>query len=178
MRRLIRLILTLATAGALMALPAEAAFAYGEGAGHEMWQVGISENCTDADLCAELGAGTGGFWAWVEFDRDGTETWGDLKGSFCYHLVGGGGPGQAGAVANSIEITSWTIEPGSAGPETFYASGEETDFGAGGTKVTYPFEHFDTGIPAVPGHYSSEQIFGFSAPGLAVQIQVAYRPAR
>jgi hypothetical protein len=63
---------------------------------------------------------------WVEFDRsaDGAQTWGDAELAFCFDTVGGG---WAGAGHSSIEIESWTIEPGSAGPKTFYASGEETD---------------------------------------------------
>jgi hypothetical protein len=32
--------------------------------------------------------------------------------------------------------------------------------------------------PAVPGHYNTSDVFGFSAPGVAVQIQVAFRPAK
>jgi hypothetical protein len=36
----------------------------------------------------------------------------------------------------------------------------------------------DTGVPAVAGHYSTEDIFGFTAPGIAIQIQVAFRPAK
>jgi hypothetical protein len=62
---------------------------------------------------------TGGFWGWVEFDRsaDGTQTWGDAELAFCAHTVGGGG--FAGAGHESIEIESWTIAPGSAGPQTF-----------------------------------------------------------
>jgi hypothetical protein len=36
----------------------------------------------------------------------------------------------------------------------------------------------DTGIPATPGHYNTSDVLGFSAPGVAVQIQVAFRPAK
>jgi hypothetical protein len=36
----------------------------------------------------------------------------------------------------------------------------------------------DTGVSAVPGHYNTSDVFGFSAPGVAVQIQVAFRPAK
>jgi hypothetical protein len=30
----------------------------------------------------------------------------------------------------------------------------------------------------IPGHYSTSDVFGFSAPGVAAQIQVAFRPAK
>lgn len=98
--------------------------AYGGGASHDMWQIGFSFNCNSPAFCSD--ECTGGNWGWVEFDRsaDGTQTWGDAELAFCFHTVGGGG---AGAGHGSIEIESWFIAPGSAGPETFYASGEETD---------------------------------------------------
>jgi hypothetical protein len=68
--------------------------------------------------------------------------------------------------------------PGSAGPQTFYASGETTD-SFRGTTTTEDFTKEDTGIPAVPGHYSTDEILGFEAPpGVALQIQVAFRPAK
>jgi hypothetical protein len=178
MRKLIRRSLVtfaaLASAAALAAGFASSASAYGGGAGHDMWQVGLSFNCNNPDFCGEE---TGGFWGWAEFDRsaDGTQTWGDAEFAFCSHTVGGG---FAGAGHESIEIESWTIAPGSAGPQTFYASGETTD-SFRGTTTTEDFTNEDTGIPAVPGHYSTDEILGFEAPpGVALQIQVAFRPAK
>jgi hypothetical protein len=101
-----------------------------------------------------------------------------LAGSYGWaHTVGGGGPVSAGGGHTSIEIESWTIEPGSAGPQTFFASGEETDSSRGFSQ-TFDVSHEDTGISAVPGHYSTSEVLGFSAPGVAVQIQVAFRPAK
>src|SRR5439155_6847043 len=90
---------------------------------HDMWQVGISFNCNNPDFC---GANLGGFWGWVEFDRsaDGQQTWGDAELTGCFHSVGGGG--FAGAAHMSIEVTSWTVAGGSAGPQTFFASGVQT----------------------------------------------------
>jgi hypothetical protein len=44
--------------------------------------------------------------------------------------------------------------------------------------VTTDFTHEDPGIPATPGDYSTSDIFGFTAPGVAAQIQVAFRPAK
>ncbi len=69
----------------------------------------------------------------------------------------------------------WTIAPGDAGPQTFFASGTETDNFRGSTE-TSTFTNMDTGISAVPRHYSTSQILGFAAPpGVAIQIQVAFR---
>jgi hypothetical protein len=162
---------------AALASTAAPAGAYGGGADHDMWQVGMSFNCNNPDFC---GSDLGGFWGWVEFDRsaDGTQTWGDLEAAFCFHTVGGGGPDSAGGGHTSIEIESWTIAPGSAGPQTFYASGEETD-SSRGISQTFEFSNEDTGISAVPGHYSTDEILGFEAPpGVALQVQVAFRPAK
>jgi len=138
-----------------------------------MWQVGVSFNCNNPDIC---GPSLGGFWGWAEFDRsvDGQTTWGDAELTGCFHTVGGGG--FAGATHISVEIESWTIAPGSAGPQTFFASGEQTVIGHG-TRVTTDFVNMDTQIPAQPGHYSTLEFLGFTAPGVAVQIQVAFRPA-
>jgi hypothetical protein len=139
-----------------------------------MWQIGASFNCNNPAACPD---GTGGGWGWAEFDRsaDGTQTWGDAEFADCFHTVGGGG---AGAGHTSFEIESWTIGPGSAGPQTFFASGEETDSFRGVSQTT-DFTNQDTGLPAVPGHYNTSQILGCSAPpGVAIQIQVAFRAAR
>jgi hypothetical protein len=171
MRRFVVMVAAIVASVFVTASPASG---YGGGASHDMWQVGMSFNCNNPDFCGDE---LGGFWAWAEFDRsaDGTQTWGDLEGSFCGHTVGGG---FAGAGHVSIEIESWTIEPGSAGSQTFFASGEETD-SFRGTSDTFDFTHTDTGISAVPGHYNTSDVLGFSAPaGVAIQIQVAFRPAK
>jgi hypothetical protein len=149
--------------------------AYGGGADHDMWQVGISFNCNNPDFC---GGGGNGFWAWAEFDRsaDGNTTWGDLEGSFCFHLVPAGGDAGAGHI--SVEIESWTIEPGTAGPQTFFVWGEEIDSFRGQSQKI-DLAHADSMIPAVPGHYTASDVFGFDPPpGVAVEIQVAFRPAK
>jgi hypothetical protein len=172
MRRVLLFLVPLTLAGSIAAAPA--ANAYGGGAAHDMWQVGISGNCNNPSVC---GNDLGGFWGWAEFDRAGTQTWGDAEITGCGHLVGGGGPHSAGAGHSSIEIESWTIEPGSAGPQTFFASGEQTDFFPGG-RDTFDFTHEDTGIPAEPGHHGTADVLGFSAPGVAFQIQVAFRAAK
>src|SRR5947207_1556796 len=174
MRRLLSFVIPL-TVAASIAAAAPAANAYGGGATHDMWQVGLSGNCNNPSVC---GNELGGFWGWAEFDRAGTETWGDAQLTGCGHLASGGGRHSAGASHSSIEIESWTIESGSAGPQTFFASGEETDTYRG-TKDTYDFTNQDTGFSAVPGHYSTNEILGFEAqPGVAIQVKVAFRPAK
>lgn len=176
MRRVRVLIASLAAAAALVGVMVLPVGAYGGGADHDMWQVGISINCNNPDFCGDI---LGGFWGWAEFDRsaDGTVTWGDGEFAFCSHSVGSGG-GFAGGGHSSQEIESWTIEPGSAGPQTFFINGEETD-SFRGTNFTSEFTHFDSGVSAVPGHYTAVDIFGFDPPpGIAIQIQVAFRPAK
>ncbi|HEX9012675.1 MAG TPA: hypothetical protein VF813_04130, partial [Anaerolineaceae bacterium] len=57
-------------------------------------------------------------------------------------------------------------------PQTFIAkSGTLTITGNGGP-FTIPFTNFDLGVPAAPGHYSTLDVLGFSAPGVTYQIQV------
>ena len=135
---------------------------------------GLSFNGNNPDVC---GSELGGFWGRVEFDRsaDGTQTWGDAELTGWFHTIGGGG--FAGAGHATIDVESWTIEPGSAGPQTFFASGEQTERFKGMTD-TFDFTHMDTGISAVPGHYSTSEILGMlPPPRVAIQIQVAFRPA-
>jgi hypothetical protein len=172
LRRSILLVAALAAAAVLAVGFASPAGAYGGGANHDMWQVGFSMNCNNPSLplCADLG--TGGDWGWVEFDRsaDGTQTWGDAQTTFCFHTVGGGG---AGAGHTTIDITSWTISD----TGTFVVSGEETDSFRGMTE-TSTLTNEDSGIPSKPGHYTASDILGFSAPGVAIQIQVSFRPAK
>jgi hypothetical protein len=175
MGRLGKLAASLAIAATLALAVSSPVGAYGGGAAHDMWQVGISFNCNNPDFC---GSNLGGFWGWAEFDRsaDGQVTWGDAELTGCSHTVGGGG--FSGAAHISFEIESWTIEPGSAGPQTFFVSGEETDMFRG-DKVTFDVTHMDTGVSAVQGHYSTSDVLGFDAPpGVAIQIQVAFRPAK
>jgi hypothetical protein len=175
MGRFRRLLMSIAMALTLAGVMVSPAGAYGGGADHDMWQVGVSFNCNNPDFC---GDSLGGLWGWAEFDRsaDGTLTWGDGELAVCSHTVGGGG--FDGAAHLSYEIESWTIEAGSAGPQTFFISGEQTE-SFRGDKVTLDVTHFDTGISAVPGHYSTTDVLGFDLPpGVAIQIQIAFRSAK
>src|SRR5207247_436857 len=130
MRRSIMALATIAAAIALAAGFASSAGAYGGGASHDTWQVGLSFNCNNPAYCEDE---LGGFWGWVEFDRSGGQTWGDAEFAGCGHTTGGGGPGSAGAGHISIEITSWTFgaptpdDPnyGLPGAQEFYITGNE-----------------------------------------------------
>jgi hypothetical protein len=157
----------------LTALSAPAAGAYGPTA---EYQIGISQNCNNPDICGPF---LGGFWGWVEFDNDNTA---DAQLAFCGHEQGGGG-GSAGHFA--AEAEGWYI--GANG--NFILNGPETDTYTGhgpdgevihGPPVVITFENVnsDSGIPATPGHYSTDELLGFSAPGIAFQIQVVKIPGR
>jgi hypothetical protein len=137
----------------------------------------LSYNCNNPTPGAcDFFGGTGGAHGSIEYFRsaDGTQTWGDGQVTFGLHTVGGG---EAGATHGTLDITSWTIAPGSAGPQTFFSTGTETDSYRGQSQ-TYPFTDLDSGLSAVPGHYTASDVFGFSAPGVSVNIQVAFRPAK
>src|SRR5256885_9700895 len=95
MRRSIVMVVALAAAAALAAGFASSAGAYGGGASHDTWQIGISGNCNNptSSFCQNPETGLpelGGFWGWVEFDRfaDGRIT-GDEQVTGCGHRVGG-----------------------------------------------------------------------------------------
>jgi hypothetical protein len=154
MRRLVVLIAALAAAAAVSAGFATSAGAYGGGASHDTWQVGLSFNCDSPTLCA---GGQGGFWGWVEFDRwaNGSIT-GDLQGAGCGHTTGGGG---AGAGHEDVDIYAAHIDPTSGD----FIIDSASDPGFVG----------DSGIPSVPGHYMDHP-----APGITQMINVSYRAAR
>ena len=176
MRRWFLLFAAVATTAALVAGFASSAGAYGGGATHDTWQVGMSFNCDNptAPDCLDPISGQpslGGFWGWIEFDRfaDGSIT-GDAQVTGCGHTTGGGGPGSAGAGHESVDITAAHLGPAQQG---------DPNFGAPGAQVFYidaasdPSFIGDSGIPATPGHY------GFHpAPGVSFNLQVAFRPAR
>ena len=130
MQRWFLMLAAFAATAALAAGLASSAGAYGGGAAHDMWQIGISFNCTNPTpgFCDDFG-GTGGFWGWGEFDRAGTHTWGDAQLTGCGHTVGGiGGPGGAGAGHFAIDVHSWYIGPNG----NFWATAEtDTFFGHG-----------------------------------------------
>jgi hypothetical protein len=173
-----RVVLALVLALGGFALGGGPAHAYGGGAGHDVWQLGVSFNCNNPDFCGE---DLGGFWGWVEFDRwaDGSIT-GDGEFAGCGHTVGGGGKGSAGAGHIEIDILAAHIAPGGPddppGVDVFWIDSNEVTFTFGGDRVTVdddPEFLGDSGLPAVPGHYPLHP-----APGVAGEVQVSYRAAR
>ena len=169
LRRSILLAATLAASAMLAVGFASAASAYGGGATHGTYQVGISGNCNNPSFCGEE---LGGFWGWVEFDvaADGTIT-GDAQLTGCGHFQGGGG---GGAGHSDVDITSAHIgaaqpgDPNYPGGQVFYVDSNVVN------GVTNDPDFLgDSGIPAAAGHYSAHP-----APGVSDNIQVSFRPAK
>ena len=156
---------------AVLAATATPAGAYGGGAKHDMWQIGISGNCNNPSFCGEE---LGGFWGWVEFDRfaDGTIT-GDAQVTGCFHLPGGAGGGGGGAQHADVDITSAHIGP--AGPEDPNPGGQVFYIDANVVNGVTNDPDFlgDSGIPVEAGHYSFHPV-----AGVAFELQVAFRPAK
>ncbi len=163
----------LATMGGAV-LTAPAAHAYGPLA---QWQIGFSANCDNPKLCGQ--DGLGGFWGWAEFDTDNTA---DAQLTGCGHLQGPPIPGSTGAGHYSDEVDGWFIAPGITGLDDFWIESETATFTGHGPPVTVfdPFPPYpsDTGIPAMAGHYSTAQLFGFTGPGVSFQAQVVQIPGR
>ena len=155
MRRSVVLVGALIGAAALAAAFAGSAGAYGGGASHDMWQVGLSFNCDSPTLCVEQGLG--GFWGWAEFDRwsDGSIT-GDIKGAGCGHTIGGGG---AGAGPTDVDIYAAHIDPISG----YFIIDSASDPGFEGPSP----------VPATAGHYMEHP-----AAGITQIVNVSYRAAR
>lgn len=160
---------TLIIGALFVAAPAQA---YGGDGSMDVYQLAISFNCDNPSFCGSQNLG--GFWGWGELDHDPVTgaTTGDAQ------LTGCGHNGQfSGAGHTSVDVTKWWVAPGSAGPMTFFTNEVDTMTFRGQTQVV-TLTNDDTGVPAVPGHYSSQQIFGFTPPpGVSAQIQVAYKPA-
>src|SRR5256885_16529082 len=98
MRRSFLMLAALAAATALAAGFASSAGAYGAGASHDTWQIGISGNCNNptSSFCQNPETGSpelGGFWGRVEVDRfaAGTIT-GEEQGTGCGHGLRRGRP--------------------------------------------------------------------------------------
>jgi hypothetical protein len=176
MRRVFVMVVGLLAAVLVAGMSATPAAAYGGGASHDMWQVGLSFNCNNPDFC---GSDLGGFWGWAEFDRAGATTWGDASFAGCGHSIGGGGGGAGGV---QLEIVSWHLgaagpdDPNYPGGQVFYIDENEVTFIGHGNPVTVvndPEFLGDSGIPADPGHYAFHPV-----AGVAGVIQVAYRAAK
>ena len=173
MNRVTRTMLALLTSSVLALTVAGAgavgAAAYGSAA---QWQIGLSFNCNNPSIC---GSQLGGFWGWAEFDNDGTA---DAQLTDCQHLQGGRAAG-AHHVSVDVPAGGWYI--GSNG-DFFVTSEVDTITGRTGgppVVITVASENMDTMIPASPGHYSSQTLFGSAAPpGANFEIQVVLIPGR
>jgi hypothetical protein len=165
-----RAFVVLIVVSVLLGATPSTAQAYGNDA---LWQIGLSFNCNNRDLCLNPPFGIGGLWGWIEFDTGGE---GDATLAGCTHLSSDLGL-LTGADYLRIEITNWTVGP--AG--TFIITDGTVTF-AGvhtrGAPVTVPLSAafggvLDTGVPAVAGHYSYSSLFGFTPPpGVNFQIEV------
>lgn len=170
--RLSRVLATFALLAVVLGAAPSTAGAYGPNA---LWQIGLSFNCNDPSLCLNPPFGIGGFWGWIEFDAAGM---GDATLTGCSHLSTSLGV-LTGADHLQVQITNWTIGPGSAGPATFFITDGTVTFTGVNTKgapVTVPLSvlgGLDTGVPAAAGHYSVPSVMGFTPPpGVNFQIQV------
>lgn len=136
----------------------------------DVWQITVSFNCDNRSLC---GSNVGGFWGWAELDHNpstGANT-GDGEFTGCSHSGGFSGAGHT-----SANITDWWVAPGSAGPNTVFTNEIDTNTFRGSKEVVTILGG-DTGVALVPGHQSTTDVFGFQAPGISAQIQVAFKPA-
>jgi hypothetical protein len=156
MRRSVILVAALIAAATVSAGFATSAGAYGGGASHDTWQVGVSFNCDNPTICGAQG-GTGGFWGWVEFDRwsDGSIT-GDLQGAYCGHTTGG-----AGAAGGRVAVAVYAAHIDTSTGDFVIDSASDPSFLG------------DSGIPSSAGHYMAHP-----APGITQVINVSYRAAR
>lgn len=154
--------------------------AYGGNGQMSVYQVGLSFNCDNPQLCVDQTGqpSTGGFWGWLEFDNASADGQGGHGGdgqlTGCSH-----GGGFNGAAHSVLDISSWHIAPDAqnGGLPTFFASGVETDSFRGQTR-TFAFPDQSTGVPAFSVHRPLEQLFGIpTPPGTSFNVQVAYKPA-
>jgi hypothetical protein len=162
-----RLLVLLAAIAAALTLSASPASAYGGGANHDMWQIGISGNCNNPSFCGDE---LGGFWGWIEFDRfaDGTIT-GDAKTAGCFHFPGGGGAEFADVDITSAHIgPAQSEDPNYPGGQVFYVDANVVN-----GETDNPDFLGDSGIPVKAGHYSFHPV-----AGVAFELQVAFRAAK
>lgn len=125
-----------------------------------VYQVTISSNCNNASIC---GPDLGGFWGWGVFNSDGTV---DAELTGCSH-------GEFnGAVHFHVDGTGWSVQDG------MFVVASETDTYVGRFAHVETGTNEQTGIPAAPGHYSTQDILGFSAPGVSFNIEVVKIPNR
>ena len=180
----------------LLAIVTIPAHAYGR----EQWQTTFSFNCNASiSFCSGFG-----FWGWCAFGGSAPD---GLSGSTgdcqitLYNFNGKLGEPAYGPTHLTVDYSHWFITTGSMGFPTrpdlvsFWGTGTVSAVGPG-TSVLFPGASFpvafgcpsgalfflcDTGIPAVPGHYTWSEIpfvpFIPPQPGLEYHIQVTHIPA-
>lgn len=169
--------------GGTQALSLTSAFAYGK-ADNPVAQVTLSGNCDNPNFpfCAPPpeGVGTGGIWAWAELDANtGSLTSGTMDATVaeCGHVVGGGGPGSAGAHGGPDRNGTWqmydslgdAMAANSAAfpfydPSTYQGSVYLLDFFPGSGD-----QDFVAVVPTQLGHYNQH-------PANAVSLQATVAP--
>ncbi len=153
----------------------------------DTWHAALSFQCHVASICEDEDAVFSGS---ADLTRDAatgaTHADAELTGAFAAVP----GVGATGAQHFKVDSSGWIIQPGEAGPQTFFlTTGTMTFTGQDGRPVTVPLINDDgslvtpenpleTSISAVPGHYSTTEILGFSAPGISADLQVTYSPAQ
>lgn len=165
MRLIKHLAVALFGASLSIAVAVGPAGAYGNGGGsQQLYQVSASMNCNNPSVCGSLG----GFWAWGEFEANGTF---DAELTFCDHLATPAGPGFAGAGHEHASGT-YIIADFGLGPWIVVTSEVDVLTGQGhGATITVPSEFMPV-APAAKAHLSTMDLLGFSAPGVTFQVTV------
>lgn len=115
---------------------------------HAVYQVTFSLNCNNPSAPCQYVFGLGGEWGWMALTPDGNA---NAQVTQCGHLVGGGGPGQAGAGHEGFD-TQW-FESSASSPPTLITPQDPN----GNYLVLAPSsDGFFTGlvVPATYGHYT------------------------
>jgi len=139
---------------------------YGNSGGNvQLYQATASMSCNNPSLC---GSFLGGFWAWGEFNQDGTFS---AEVTFCGHLSTPAGAGFAGAGHEHADghyiITNFGL-----GPWIVIVNEVDVLTGQGhGVTVTIPKEFQPVG-PAAKAKLSTLELLGFSGPGVTFQVTV------
>jgi len=79
---------------------------------HAAYQVTFSLNCNNPSAPCQNVFGLGGEWGWMALTPDGNA---NAQVTQCGHIVGGGGPGQAGAGHDAFD-TPWFEAPAASPP--------------------------------------------------------------
>ncbi len=164
--------------------------------GREQWETTFSFNCNHpVSFCQGFG-----FWGWCAFGGSAPDGFSGTKGDCQFTLYNRNGKlgfPAFGPTHFGVDYNYWVIHTGSSDLPTslvsFFGTGTFTARGPGASVLfpsasfpiafacpSVPFFLCDTGIPAVPGHYTWSQIPFLpipAQPGLEYHIQVHEIPA-